>query len=66
MEWYEIDWRCLEDKAYPWVYSNFGMSVAGKCVANAYGNNYRPIMNEFVQSDLQLKDTRVSDYGMDN
>ena len=51
----------LKDKAYPWVYSNFGMAVAGQCVAEAYEKDYRSLMNEFVQTDLQLKDTRVSD-----
>ncbi|MDD2496312.1 MAG: serine hydrolase [Tissierellia bacterium] len=51
----------LEDIDYPWVYSNFGMSVAGNCVANIYEKNYRALMNEFVQTDLQMKDTRISD-----
>lgn len=29
----EID---LKDKTYPWVYSNFGMAVAGQCVAKVF------------------------------
>lgn len=51
----------LDDKDYPWVYSNFGISVLGNCIANIYQQDYQTIMNEFVQQDLQMKDTRISD-----
>lgn len=51
----------LMDKTYPWIYSNFGMAVAGQCLAEVYEQDYRSLITEFVQTDLQLKDTRVSD-----
>lgn len=51
----------LEDKDYPYVYSNFGMSVVGLALERVYQGDYTDLMNDYVTNDLQLKNTRISD-----
>lgn len=50
----------LEDKDYPFVYSNFGISVIGLVLEKIYGGNFTDIMNDFIRSEISLSDTRVA------
>jgi len=47
----------LEDKDYPWQYSNFGMALLGYAVGEVSGKGYHESMNEFCAEDLGLKNT---------
>lgn len=50
----------LENKDYPFVYSNFGISVIGLVLEKIYKDDFTNIMNEFISSELNLKNTRVA------
>ena len=49
----------LEDKDYPWVYSNFGMALLGQAVSHVSGKDFVTLMNEFIEQELQLSSTTV-------
>lgn len=51
----------LEDRDYPFEYSNFGFSVLGNAVARACGGDWSEVMTEYIQNDLGLKHTYISD-----
>jgi CubicO group peptidase (beta-lactamase class C family) len=51
----------LEDKDYPFAYSNFGISVVGSALAGVYGRDFTTLMNDFIKSDLKLENTVISD-----
>lgn len=53
--------RKMKDKVYPFIYSNFGMSVIGLALEQIYQKDYTELMNAYIADDLQLKNTRVSD-----
>ncbi len=42
-------------------YSNFGYAVLGLIVESVYETDSVTVMNEFIQRDLGLKDTKISD-----
>lgn len=50
----------LEDKDYPFVYSNFGISVVGLVLEKIYNGSFTEIMNEFIRSELNLSNTQVA------
>lgn len=50
----------LIDKDYKWEYSNFGMAVLGMVLGEAYNTSYRQLADDFIQSDLGLTRTRMS------
>lgn len=50
----------LEDKDYPFVYSNFGISVVGLVLEKIYGNSFTDMMNDFIRDELQLNNTKVA------
>lgn len=50
----------LEDKDYPFVYSNFGISVVGLVLEKIYGGNFTDIMNDFIRSELSLSNTQAA------
>ena len=50
----------LSNKDYPYEYSNFGIAVIGQVLSEIYGEKYHSLMNEFILSDLQMNDTRIS------
>lgn len=50
----------LEDKAYPFRYSNFGYAVLGILLEEVYGQDYTTLMNQYLQDDLGLKHTTIS------
>ena len=47
----------LEDKPYPFVYSNIGMSVLGYIAGQVSGEGFWDSMNRYVKEDLGLKNT---------
>lgn len=55
----------LEDKDYPFQYSNFGFAAVGDVLAKGYETNYTELMNSYIQEELQLSKTRLSDGGGD-
>lgn len=57
----QINNNLLNDKSYPFFYSNFGISVVGYALASIYGNNYATIIDNFIISELGLAHTKVSD-----
>ena len=54
----EID---LKDKDYDYEYSNFGYAVLGSLLSEIYGKEYTKLVNTFMQEELGLKNTRISD-----
>ena len=57
----KIESHILEDKGYEWEYSNFGFAVLGTVISEVYHRPFKPLMDEFIQKDLKLKNTRVGD-----
>jgi CubicO group peptidase (beta-lactamase class C family) len=57
----QIGNHLLIDRSYPFLYSNFGISVVGNALAAIYGNDFVPIMNNFIASELGLLHTKISD-----
>jgi CubicO group peptidase (beta-lactamase class C family) len=51
----------LENRDYPYQYSNFGYAVAGLVLEGIYREDYRSLMNGFLKNELGLSNTRVSD-----
>jgi len=47
----------VEDKDYPWKYSNFGIGVLGYAIGQVSGKGYWNTMNDFVQNELGLTQT---------
>jgi len=47
--------RELQDKNYPWQYSNFGMALLGYAISVAAGQDYWSLMNDFLSDELGLK-----------
>ena len=50
----------LEDKDYPFVYSNFGISVLGLVLEKIYNDDFTNLLNEYIESQLGLTDTKVA------
>jgi CubicO group peptidase (beta-lactamase class C family) len=51
----------LENKDYPFEYSNFGYAVAGLVLERIYNEDYRTLMNSYIKNDLVLNNTKISD-----
>ncbi|MDP3448864.1 MAG: serine hydrolase domain-containing protein [Eubacteriales bacterium] len=51
----------LQDRDYPFSYSNFGISVLGLVLEDVYQTSYTELVNAFVQQELGMQHTRVSD-----
>jgi CubicO group peptidase (beta-lactamase class C family) len=47
----------MEDKDYPWQYSNFGMALLGYSIGVASGHGYRETMNDFISNELGLNNS---------
>jgi CubicO group peptidase (beta-lactamase class C family) len=47
----------LEDKDYPFNYSNFGISVAGLVLEKVYGDDFTNIVNDYIKNELKLSST---------
>jgi CubicO group peptidase (beta-lactamase class C family) len=50
----------LEDKDYPFVYSNFGISVVGLVLEKIYKATFTDLMNNYIRDELHLTDTAVA------
>lgn len=50
----------LVDKDYPFVYSNFGISVVGLVLEKIYNDNFTDLMNDFIRSELNLSNTQAA------
>lgn len=50
----------LKDKEYGYSYSNFGFSVLGLVLAQVYGVEYTELANKFLQDELGLMNTAIS------
>lgn len=57
----QISEHIMEDKIYPFSYSNFGLSVVGSVLESIYGDSYTNLMTDFISSELKLENTRISD-----
>lgn len=51
----------LQDKAYPFEYSNFGISVLGLLLEELYQTRYTELVNAYVQQELGMQHTHISD-----
>lgn len=47
----------LENKDYPWCYSNFGIALVGYAIGSTSGLGYSETMNQFLSYDLNLKNS---------
>lgn len=50
----------LEDKDYEFNYSNFGIAVTGLVLEEVYHEDFVTLMNDFIENDLELKDTKTA------
>lgn len=50
----------LENRDYPFEYSNFGISVLGLVLENIYTDSFTNLMNNYITSELGLSNTRVA------
>lgn len=50
----------LKDKNYKFNYSNFGIAVIGLILEKVYNEDFITLMNDFIENDLKLKDTKVA------
>lgn len=50
----------LEDKDYKFAYSNFGIGVVGLVLEQVYGKDFVTCMNDFIENELKLKNTKVA------
>jgi len=51
----------LENKDYPWEYSNFAFAVAGLILKKIFSENYTSMINRYLSTDLNLNNTWVND-----
>lgn len=51
----------LEDKEYSFNYSNFGFAVLGLVLEKVYQEDYTELMNTYLQDELHLHNTKISD-----
>lgn len=50
----------LENRDYPFLYSNFGLSTVGLVLQSVYGTEFRTLMDAYIAEELGLKNTRLS------
>ncbi len=50
---------------YAFQYSNFGYAVLGLVLESVYGEDYTALVNDYVQNDLSLSSTKISDQSGD-
>ena len=51
----------LKDKDYKFKYSNFGISIIGLVLEQVYNKDFVTLMNEFINKELNLKNTKVAE-----
>lgn len=50
----------LQNKDYPFVYSNFGISVVGLVLEKVYNDDFTGLMNGFIRTELNLTNTQAA------
>lgn len=55
----------IENRDYPFEYSNFGYAALGLVLESVYETDYTALVNDFLKNDLRLPNTHVSDGGGD-
>ena len=55
----------LFKEEYDFCYSNYGYAVLGLILETVYQTDYTTLMNQYVQEELQLGNTRISDQSGD-
>lgn len=55
----------LPNEYYKFNYSNYGYAVLGLILETVYESNYTTLMNRFVEEDLNLANTKISDQNGD-
>ena len=51
----------LENRDYPFEYSNFGLAVIGLILERVYNEDYTLLMNNYIKNELGLSNTKISD-----
>lgn len=51
----------MDKESFGFTYSNFGYAVLGLVLETVYDTDYTTLANEFMQNELGLTDTRISD-----
>lgn len=51
----------LQDKAYRFRYSGFGISLVGAVLSSVYHQDFADLLERFIREDLHLQHTKVSD-----
>ena len=51
----------MDKERYGFNYSNFGYAVLGLVLEEVYDTDYPVLVNDFVQNELGLKDTKISE-----
>ena len=51
----------MNSENYGFVYSNYGYAVLGLVLEEIYGTDYTTLINDFVQNELGLTDTKICD-----
>ena len=51
----------LENRDYPFEYSNFAFAVAGLVLENIYNEDYTSLINSYLSNDLGMNKTRIND-----
>lgn len=46
---------------YNFIYSNYGYAILGLVLEKVYDNDYTTLVNSFMQNELELADTKISD-----
>lgn len=53
--------KLVEGKEYKFKYSNYGFALLGLVIEEVYGTDYTSLLNEYLQDNLNMEDTHVSD-----
>lgn len=51
----------MEETSYNFVYSNYGYAVLGLVLEKVYDTDYTTLVNSFIQNELALTETKISD-----
>lgn len=55
----------MSDEEYEFNYSNYGYAILGLVLEEVYESDYATLMNKFMQENLNLSNTRISDQSGD-
>lgn len=51
----------MDKESYSFTYSNYGYAVLGLVLKVVYDTDYTTLVNDFVQNELRMTDTKISD-----